>query len=120
MDKAASQHNGAPALMAAGLLAYLVETLLHEAVGHGGVCLASGPRFTMRAPHWMRCNDASVLLVAAAPAMNVLAACVFAAVLFTRCAGGGLGANITFIAVIGPGLVISNEMPPCHAKRTRK
>jgi hypothetical protein len=81
MDQAASPRDDVPTLMAAGALAYMAETLLHEAVGHGGVCVASGLRFTMLAPLWMRCSDSPLLLVAAGPAMNVLAACAFAAAL---------------------------------------
>jgi hypothetical protein len=81
MDQAAPQRDDVPTLMAAGVLAYLAETLLHEVVGHGGVCVASDLRFTMLAPLWMRCSESPLLLVAAGPAMNVVAACGFAAAL---------------------------------------
>ena len=69
-------HDDLPTLMAAGIIAYLAETLLHEAVGHGGVCLAQGHRFTMLAPLWMRCSVSTTLLVAAGPGANVVAALI--------------------------------------------
>ncbi len=71
----------APTLLAAGVVAYVSETLLHEAVGHGGVCLADGYKFNMLAPLWMRCSESPPLLILAGPAMNVLAAATFAAIL---------------------------------------
>jgi hypothetical protein len=73
-----------PTLLAAGVLAYVAETLLHEAAGHGGVCLAQGHRFLVLAPLWMRCSETSPLLTAAGPAMNVFAALIFFAVLRAR------------------------------------
>jgi hypothetical protein len=68
------QRDDTPTLLAAGVLAYVAQTMLHEAVGHGGVCLAQGHRVTMLAPLWMRCSDVTKPMVAAGPAANVLAA----------------------------------------------
>jgi hypothetical protein len=65
-----------PTLLAAGVVAYVAETMLHEAAGHGGACVVSGLHFTMLAPLWMRCSAFSPAVVASGPAMNVLAACV--------------------------------------------
>jgi hypothetical protein len=65
--------------MAAGVLAYVAETLTHEAVGHGGVCVASGLRFEVLAPLWMRCSETSAVVNAAGPAANVIAAAILAA-----------------------------------------
>jgi hypothetical protein len=63
-----------PALAAAGVIAYALETMLHEAVGHGGVCLLQGERVTLLAPLFMRCSGFSPAMVAAGPAMNCLTA----------------------------------------------
>ncbi len=63
-----------PTLMAAGVLAHAGQALLHEAAGHGGVCLAQGHGLLVVAPLWMRCSQTSMLLVAAGPAMNAIAA----------------------------------------------
>jgi hypothetical protein len=75
-DGQAAQADDTPTLIAAGILSYVVETMLHEALGHGGVCLAQGHRFTLLAPLWMRCSDVTPLMVAAGPAANVLAALI--------------------------------------------
>ncbi len=75
-------------LAAAGVLAYVGETMLHEAVGHGGMCMAQGFHFTMLAPLWMRCSAFSAGVVAAGPALNVIsAAVVFAVLRWVRPAG---------------------------------
>ncbi len=63
-----------PTLMAAGVLAHVCQTMLHEAAGHGGVCLAEGHHLLAIAPLWMRCSETDALVVAAGPAMNALAA----------------------------------------------
>jgi hypothetical protein len=59
-------------LAALGVLAYIAETLLHEAGGHGAVCLLTGGKITLLAPLYMRCSIVTPLMVAAGPAMNVL------------------------------------------------
>jgi hypothetical protein len=68
-------------LAAAGVLTYIAEAMLHEAVGHGGMCMAQGLHFTMLAPLWMRCSEFSTSVVAAGPAMNVVSATIFCALL---------------------------------------
>jgi hypothetical protein len=56
---------------------------MHEAAGHGGMCLAQGHHFTVLAPLWMRCSDFTLPVVAAGPAANVIAALAcFAALRF--------------------------------------
>jgi hypothetical protein len=37
-------------LMAIGIVAYIGETIGHELVGHGGVCIANGGAITALAP----------------------------------------------------------------------
>ena len=74
-----------PTLLAAGIIAYVAETLLHEAAGHGGMCLAQGHQFTVLAPLWMRCSDFTLPMVAAGPSVNVIAALAsFAALRFGK------------------------------------
>jgi len=65
-----------PTLLAAGILAYVAETMLHEGIGHGGVCLAQGNSLTLLAPLFMRCSQVSPLLTAAGPAANVIGAAI--------------------------------------------
>jgi hypothetical protein len=60
-------------LAALGVVAYVSETLLHEAVGHGGACLALGGRVESIAPLYMRCSVTAPALAAAGPGMNLLA-----------------------------------------------
>ena len=98
-------HDDVPTLMAAGVLAYVLETLLHEAAGHGGVCLASGLRFTMLAPLWMRCSAFSRPVVAAGPAANLLAAIAFAVVLRWRRPAGPLASLLLWLGFVFNALV---------------
>jgi hypothetical protein len=68
-------------LMALGVVAYVCETLLHEAVGHGGMCLASGYRVTAIAPLWMHCSTTTPLVNLMGPAANLAGAVVYALIL---------------------------------------
>jgi len=63
-------------LGAIGAVAYVAETLVHEAVGHGGVCLASGYRITAIAPLWMHCSVATPIVNLAGPAANLAMALI--------------------------------------------
>ena len=60
-----------------GVVAYVVETLGHEALGHAGACLLSGGHITAVAPLWMRCSVQGLPIVAAGPALNLVLAAVF-------------------------------------------
>ena len=73
-----------PTILAIGVIAYVGETLLHELVGHGGVCLALGGHVTKLAPLWMNCSVASPWLVAAGPTMNLLAAALVLALIWSQ------------------------------------
>lgn len=66
----------AATLAALGSVAYVSETLLHEAAGHGSVCLATGGKITLLAPLYMRCSEVALQMVAAGPGMNLLAGLV--------------------------------------------
>src|SRR6266478_849154 len=71
-----------PAMIALlGILAYVGETLTHEAVGHGGICLLSGGRIALLAPLYMHCSIVTLPMIAAGPAANVLAGVLFLVVL---------------------------------------
>lgn len=54
------------AILAIGILAYVGETMLHEAVGHGGLCLATGGRVTLLDPLGMRCSVVAPAMVSGA------------------------------------------------------
>ncbi len=77
----APQRDDIAALMALGVVAYVCETLLHEAVGHGGMCLASGYRVTAIAPLWMHCGTTTPLVNLMGPVANLIGAVVYALVL---------------------------------------
>ena len=61
-------------LLALGVLAYTLETMIHELAGHGGVCLVQGHKLLLVTPLWMRCDVVSPLMVAAGPIANMVAA----------------------------------------------
>jgi len=77
----APQRDDIATLMAIGLVAYVCETLLHEAVGHGGMCLASGYRVTAIAPLWMHCSTTTRLVNLMGPAANLVGAVVYGLIL---------------------------------------
>lgn len=77
------QRDNLATVLAIGVIAYVGETLLHELVGHGGVCLALGGRITRLAPLWMHCSLTSPWLTLAGPAMNVAAAALFLALIWS-------------------------------------
>jgi len=77
----APQRDNIPTLMALGVVAYVGETLLHEAVGHGGMCLASGYRVTAIAPLWMHCSTTTALVNLMGPGANLIGAVVYGLIL---------------------------------------
>lgn len=84
--KAHSSQDSVVTLAALGVIAYVFETLGHEALGHGAMCIALGGHVEAIAPLWMRCSLTSKFVTAAGPGFNLLAAAVLAAILlrFTR------------------------------------
>jgi hypothetical protein len=68
-----------PTLCALGVLAYIAETMLHEAGGHGTACLALGGTITALGPLWMRCSVTGAAMLAAGPLANLLGGALAAA-----------------------------------------
>ena len=58
--------------VALGVLAYICETVGHEVVGHGSVCLLTGGRITAVAPLWMHCSVETPVMVLAGPLFNLI------------------------------------------------
>lgn len=87
-------------LAALGILAYVAETLLHEAVGHGVMCMAAGGRIEALAPLYLSCSAASAPMVAAGPAMNVLAGLASLIALRATAAGATAGAYFLWLSLI--------------------
>ena len=83
-DTSAAVVDDVGTLAAAGVLAYVTETVGHELIGHGGACLASGGAITALAPLWMRCSVVTDGMVFAGPLFNFVAAAGAAAFLVRR------------------------------------
>ena len=96
MDAAARPQPPSPptdawTIAAIGVLAYIAETVGHELIGHGGVCVLGGNRITALAPLWMRCSVQTIPMVAAGPLFNFLAAALLAVALRVRACAGPVG-----------------------------
>src|SRR5512140_3013315 len=68
----ATENNDWPTVAAIGLLAMCVVTVDHEALGHGGACLALHGRILALSSSVFRCDRYSGLIDAAGPASNML------------------------------------------------
>lgn len=64
-------------LGAIAAVAFIVACVSHEAIGHGGMCLAVGGRVTLLTSVYFRCTNGGPLTDAAGPLMNLIvgAAC---------------------------------------------
>jgi hypothetical protein len=64
-------------LGAIATVAFIVACVAHEAIGHGGMCLAVGGRITLLTSVYFRCTKGGPLTDAAGPLMNLIvgAAC---------------------------------------------
>jgi hypothetical protein len=69
---------------AIGALAFMLACLAHEAVGHGGLCIALGGRITLLSSVYFRCSQSHPLVDAAGPAMNLVAGAACWGVLAVR------------------------------------
>mgnify|MGYP001552105998 CR=1 FL=1 len=70
--RATTQRNDGPTIAAIGLLAMCLVTFDHEALGHGGACLALHGRILALSSSVFRCDHISGLIDAAGPASNIL------------------------------------------------
>src|SRR5580692_3490330 len=80
-----------PTILAIGVLAYVGETIGHELLGHGGVCLLDGGRITALEPLWMRCSVQTIPMVVAGPAFNFAVGGLCAAILKLRRRSDAIG-----------------------------
>jgi hypothetical protein len=64
-------------LAAVGVIAYVLSTLIHEAVGHGGACLLSGKTVIVISTVHMQCSVDSRLVQAGGTLANFAAAALF-------------------------------------------
>jgi hypothetical protein len=64
-------------LAAIAAVAFIVACVAHEAIGHGGMCLALGGHITLLTSVYFRCTNGGPLTDAAGPLMNLIvgAAC---------------------------------------------
>jgi len=67
--------------LAIGVTASVAQFVVHELVGHGGVCTAVGGRILAVAPLWMRCSVDDRRMVLAGPVANLVAGAVCWAIL---------------------------------------
>jgi hypothetical protein len=66
----ATRHH-APTLAALSVLAFITADLTHEAMGHGGMCLALGRHITRLSSVYFHCSQGGPLTDAAGPLMNL-------------------------------------------------
>jgi hypothetical protein len=83
-----------------GVVAYVAATMLHEALGHGLVCLATGGRVTLLYPLGMRCSVVGPLMVAAGPATNLVAGALCWFVLAKTNAFGGNARYLLWLGMV--------------------
>ena len=69
---------------AIGMLAFMLACIAHEAVGHGGMCVALGGYITLLTSVYFRCSHPHWLVDAAGPGMNLVVGIACWAVLATR------------------------------------
>src|SRR5581483_4585471 len=82
-------------LAALGILAFVAQTLSHEAVGHGSLCVLFGGRIVLIAPFYMQCTIQPWTMVAAGPGANLLEGLV--AYLLLRRASGKAGPAVYWL-----------------------
>lgn len=64
-------------LSSIAITAYVLGTMLHEGVGHGGACLVSGGRPIVISTVHMECSSETRLVIAGGTLMNFIAAALF-------------------------------------------
>lgn len=83
---------------AIAVLAALTVTVSHEALGHGGVCLAIGGRVTLLSSSLFRCSAPSGLIDLGGPLFNLVVG--LAALLASRAVGAGRPALNLFLILV--------------------
>ncbi|HEY5409183.1 MAG TPA: hypothetical protein VIJ94_00525, partial [Caulobacteraceae bacterium] len=86
-----TQGDNLPTVLAIGVIAYVAETVGHEFLGHGSVCIINGGHITALAPLWMRCSVHTIPMVIAGPAFNFVVGGFCAAILRLRKRSDTLG-----------------------------
>ena len=78
-EQAAVASDTADTITIAGiaLIAYILASVLHEGVGHGGACLATGGKPIMVSTVAMECSADNRLLIAGGTLVNVVAGALF-------------------------------------------
>ena len=97
----------AATMLSLGVLAYTLETMIHEGLGHGGLCLAQGHHITLLTPLWMRCDMVMPLMVFAGPMANLVAAILSFAFLRANWAIGDRLRMFGGLSLIFNGLVVT-------------
>ena len=86
-----AQGDNLPTVLAIGVIAYVGETMGHELLGHGSVCILDGGHVTALAPLWMWCSVHTIAMVIAGPAFNFVVGGLCAAMLNMRNRSDTLG-----------------------------
>lgn len=86
-------------LAAIGVLVATLSSIAHEAIGHGGTCLAVGGTITRLTATHFACENGSLLVDAAGPAMNLVVA--LAAFALLRTCAADTAALRLFLFVLG-------------------
>jgi hypothetical protein len=89
---------------AAGVAAACLASVAHEAVGHGGACLAGGGKVTLLTATRFACDRGNVIVDAAGPAMNLISAALALALLST---GIGSRPAARLLLIMATGLNLS-------------
>jgi hypothetical protein len=83
---------------AAGVTAACLASIAHEAVGHGGACLAIGGKVTLLTATRFACDGGNIIVDAAGPLMNLVSAALAMALLRT-CPGASAALRLFLIMV---------------------
>ncbi len=61
-----------PTIVAISALAFIAACVAHEAIGHAGMCIATGAHITLLTSVYFHCSNGRALTDAAGPAMNLI------------------------------------------------
>jgi hypothetical protein len=80
-----------------GMLAFICACVAHEAIGHGGACLATGGRIVLLTSVYARCAPGAPVIDAAGPLMNLVFAGIAWPVFAWRQPSSTLGLLAVFV-----------------------